>query len=88
MDLDDLRAFLAVLDAGSVSGAAAALGVPRSTLRRRLEELESRVGTPLWSRDQHGATPTAAGELLARQGRALLQAHEALLASVRARGRG
>lgn len=84
MDLDDLEAFLAVVDAGSVAAAAVALGLPRSTLRRRLGELEARVGAPLLVTSPAGATLTDAGEALVARGRALLAAHQALLTEVAA----
>ena len=44
MDLDSLRALVAVADAGSLLGGAERLGLARSTLRRRLDELEVLAG--------------------------------------------
>ena len=80
-DLDELRAFLAVVAAGSFQGAADELSVPRSTLRRRLESLEQRVGVPLLWTDTAGAHPTPAARLLLDDGAALLRSYRALLES-------
>ncbi|MEO0603311.1 MAG: LysR family transcriptional regulator, partial [Myxococcota bacterium] len=47
MDLDDLALFLVAIRAGSASRAAAELGVSISTVSRRLDRLESAVGSAL-----------------------------------------
>ena len=44
VDLNLLRAFLAIYDVGSFSVAATKLGVPRSTLSRALATLEEQLG--------------------------------------------
>ena len=46
LDWERQRAFLAVLDAGSLSGAARVLGLSQPTVRRRIEDLEHQVGAP------------------------------------------
>ena len=53
-DWDDLRYFLAVARAGSLSGAAKALGVNHSTVFRRVETLEDRLGVRLFDRHREG----------------------------------
>ena len=83
MDLDELRAFVAVAETGSIVAAARSLGFARATLRRRLDELEARAGVPLLHRTAHGAFPTDAGFVLAARGRPILQEASALLSSVR-----
>jgi DNA-binding transcriptional LysR family regulator len=83
MDLEELRAFLAIVDTGSFLAAATELGVPRATLRRRVDALEARVGAPLVDRSPKGAVLTDAGALLAKQGRRLVQSSSALLTAVR-----
>ena len=88
MDLDELRCFLALLDHGSLAGAALALGEPRTTLRRRLLSLQERVGTPLWTPTADGARPTPAGETLARGGRPLLARYDAMMQHAKALGEG
>ncbi len=61
-DWDDLRVFLAVARAGSLSGAARALGVNHSTVFRRVGTLEERLGVRLFERLPGGYVLTAAGE--------------------------
>ena len=54
-----VRSFVAVLDAGSVMGAARQLGAHQPTLSRHLAELESQLGAPLFERTGRGVAPTA-----------------------------
>lgn len=61
---DDLRIFLGVARMGSVSGAARYLDVQHSTVSRRLQQLEKRLGTRLLDRKRSGYELTAAGEEL------------------------
>lgn len=83
MDLEELRAFLHVVESGSFLAAADQLRVSRTTLRRRVSSLESRAGVPLLESTQQGIVLTDAGQMLARRGRALEEEAGALLASVR-----
>lgn len=85
MDLEELRAFLAIADTGSFLSAATDLGIPRGTLRRRVDALEARIGAPLVERSPKGVVLTDAGALLAVQGRRLVQSSSALLSAVRER---
>jgi len=55
-----VRSFLAVLDAGSLMGAARKLQAQQPTLSRHVAELETQLGTPLFERTGRGVTPTAA----------------------------
>ena len=54
-----VRSFLAVLDAGSLMGAARQLGAQQPTLSRHVAELEAQLGAPLFERTGRGVTPTA-----------------------------
>ena len=83
-DLEELRIFLAIVDAGSVKGAAVELGIPRSTVRRKLEALERRVEVPLLWADSGGAHLTPAGRILEEHGAELIETHRALLQAARA----
>jgi DNA-binding transcriptional LysR family regulator len=60
-DLADLETFVAVADAGGVSGAARRLGLPKSIVSRRLSRLESELGAQLLTRTTRGAALTEAG---------------------------
>jgi len=53
------RAFLAVLDAGSLSRAARKLGARQPTLSRQIAALETQLGVPLFERTGRGVEPTA-----------------------------
>ena len=55
-----VRSFLAVLDAGSLMGAARRLGAQQPTLSRHVAELEAQLGLPLFERTGRGVVPTAA----------------------------
>jgi DNA-binding transcriptional LysR family regulator len=63
LDLSDLRAFARVADLGSVSGAARALGSPKSTVSRSLGRLETQLGTVLLERSSRGLRLSDAGVL-------------------------
>lgn len=83
MDLEELRAFLAIVQTGSFLAASSELGVSRSLLRRRVDALEARVGARLVERTPKGVVTTDAGAVLASQGRRLVQSSSALLHAVR-----
>jgi DNA-binding transcriptional LysR family regulator len=61
MDLDDLRTFVDVAEAGGVSAAARRLGVSKSIVSRRLFRLEAELGVQLLARTTRGAALTEAG---------------------------
>ncbi|UGQ48415.1 LysR family transcriptional regulator [Massilia endophytica] len=63
-DWNDLRFFVAVHMAGSLSGAARACGVEHSTVARRLEALEAALGVRLFDRLPRGWSLTQAGHEL------------------------
>ncbi len=48
--LDELYAFKTVVDCGGISAAARRLGTPKSTLARRMNDLEARLGVQLFHR--------------------------------------
>ncbi len=64
MQWDDLRIFLAIARAGSISGGAKRLGVQHSTVSRRLRSMEEQLGTRLIERKTSGYELTEAGEEL------------------------
>ncbi len=68
-----LVAFDAVLRHGSVTRAAAELGLTQSAVSHRLRGLEEYLGTPLLERLNPGLRPTPAGERLARDVAPLLE---------------
>jgi len=62
IDLNDLPIFTRVAALSSVSRAARELGMPKSTVSRRLSALEERLGVRLLGRTHKSITLTAAGE--------------------------
>ena len=61
MDIEDLRTFVAVADAGGVSAAARRLGISKSIVSRRLFRIEAELGVQLLARTTRGAALTEAG---------------------------
>ncbi|QPF89030.1 LysR family transcriptional regulator [Bradyrhizobium commune] len=64
---DDVRFFLAVARAGSLSAAARTLGVGHVTVGRRIALLEKQLGVTLLNRNPDGFVTTSAGEAILRQ---------------------
>jgi DNA-binding transcriptional LysR family regulator len=73
---DDQRIFLAVLEEGSLSAAARRLGLSHPTVRSRLEALEQRLGTVLFTRSVNGLTPTETAQALREPARAMAMASD------------
>jgi len=69
MNWDDLRLALVIADTGGLAPAARALGVNHSTVYRRLNAFEDRLGVRLFDRLASGYAPTAAGTELADRAR-------------------
>lgn len=68
-----LRLLLAVLEAGSVTGAAQRLGVTQSAVSHLLDKLRAITGDPLFVKSGRGIVATARAEELAAEARTLLR---------------
>src|SRR4029453_2180868 len=79
----ELVAFTRIVEAKSLSRAAAELAVPRATIGRRLARLEKRLGARLLRRTTRTLTLTDAGDLFYRHARIVLDAVAQAQASVR-----
>jgi DNA-binding transcriptional LysR family regulator len=77
-----VRSFVAVLDAGSLMGAARALGAQQPTLSRHIAELEAQLGAPLFERTGRGVTATAAALAIAEAARQMEHGAERLARAV------
>jgi len=77
-DWNLIRAFLAVADSGSLTGAASILAASQPTLSRHIGELEQRVGAALFERVARGLRLTPAGEALVEPARRMQMAAQAL----------
>lgn len=77
-DLDGhlLQLLLAVVEAGSVTGAAQRLGVTQSAVSHLLDKLRAITGDPLFVKSGRGIVATARAEALALQARELLATME------------
>jgi DNA-binding transcriptional LysR family regulator len=73
-----VRSFLAVLDAGSLMGAARRTGAQQPTLSRHSAELEAQLGAPLFERTGRGVSPTAAALAIVDAARQMQQGADAL----------
>jgi DNA-binding transcriptional LysR family regulator len=71
-DLNGLRAFVAVVEHHGFRGAAQTLGMPRSTVSRRVMELETALGVQLLRRTTRTMALTTAGETLHQHALTLL----------------
>jgi len=83
MNLEDIAALIALADSGTVHGAARALGVPRTTVRRRVRRLEDKAETALVFRGAGPVVLTPAGEVVAEDGRTLLDGSDGMLTRAR-----
>lgn len=91
MEIEDLRIFAEVADAGGVSSAALRLGISKSMVSRRITHLEAELGAQLIARTTRGVALTEAGitfkEYAARITNDLDVAREAILPAGELRGR-
>lgn len=77
-DWEDLRYVLAIGREGTLAGAARRLGVNHSTVFRRLQQAEARLGLRVFERLPQGYVPTAAGEAVLAEAARMDEAADAL----------
>jgi DNA-binding transcriptional LysR family regulator len=85
-NLSDIALFLRVLDAGSISAAARQLDLSVAVASKRLQRLERELGVRLLHRTTRQLRPTPEGQVLAAQGRMLVEDLETLTGSLRQAG--
>jgi DNA-binding transcriptional LysR family regulator len=83
LSLAQLRVFLAALEQGSVTNAAAELEMSQSAVSHALSELERLLGGKLLLRGRFGAKATALGERVALHARLMLRAEAAIFEEAR-----
>jgi DNA-binding transcriptional LysR family regulator len=83
-----LRAFLAVIEEGSLHRAATRLSLSHSALSRQMQALENELGGKLLERSSTGVRPTAGGYALATKMTALLASYDSTMVEVRHLVRG
>lgn len=72
-DLSDLRLFLSVVEAGSITRGAERMHLAVAAASTRIRNMEAELAIPLLQRKRQGVQPTPAGRALARHARILLQ---------------
>lgn len=86
MELRQLRQFVAVCEAGSLTRAGARLHTAQQSLSQTVATLESELGVRLLDRGAFGVRPTDAGRVLWERGAALLRDADAVARAVRDTG--
>lgn len=84
MDVESLRAFLAVVEEGHFGVAAARLRLPQPTLSRRIQRLETDLGHELLVRTARPVVPSVAGRVLAEYARTAIEATDRAVSQLRA----
>jgi DNA-binding transcriptional LysR family regulator len=82
------RSYLSVLQEGSLSGAARAMGITQPTVGRHIAALESALGVVLFTRSQLGLLPTEAARALEPFAQAMRASAAALLRAAEGQGAG
>ena len=78
MNLPQLRALVAVADTGSITAAAARLGLTQSGASQAVAALDEQLGVRLITRGRRGAVPTAVGERVVEHAREVLAGLDAV----------
>src|SRR5690606_25905690 len=80
---EGFEGFVEIVERGSLTAAADALGLPRATLSRQLTRLEERLGVRLLHRTTRKVTATRAGEALYERARRVVDEARAAVEEVR-----
>lgn len=72
MNIRQLRYFIAIVDEGSVSGAAQVLHIAQPALSKHISNLEDELTTDLLIRSSRGVKPTMAGQVLYQHARKIV----------------
>lgn len=80
IDIESMRAFVAVVEMSSIRRAAEQLELTPSAVSWKIKRLEERVGTPLLIRDGHELRPTHEGRVVLDDAPTIIQAHDRMVA--------
>ena len=83
VDLKNLRNFVAVASAGSISRAAENIHIAQPALSKQIQQIEDYFGTDLFVRTHRGVKLTPAGERLVNHAKGLLKRFDIALEDVR-----
>ncbi len=81
-DLTDLRLFLHVVEAGSITRGAERMHLAIAAASTRIRDMEAVLGAPLLERGRQGVSPTPAGRTLVTHARLMLQQAERMRADL------
>ncbi|OEE67213.1 LysR family transcriptional regulator [Enterovibrio norvegicus FF-33] len=79
MDIDSLRSFLAIVDTGSFTRAAAQIHRTQSAISMQIKRLEEELGSPLFDREKRPLSLSFAGQRLVSHARRLIAGHDEAL---------
>ena len=82
MELRQLRAFVAITEAGTFTAGAERVHVTQAAISMQIRQLEIELGAPLFVRAPRRVHLTEAGEALLPRARAVLREHDAALSEV------
>lgn len=83
MELSQIKSAMAVVEMGSFAKAAKALFLSPQTIKNQIDALESELGCTLFERTSQGARVTERGELFFEEGKKVVKAAAALVATLR-----
>ncbi|MEM8664408.1 MAG: LysR family transcriptional regulator [Pseudomonadota bacterium] len=86
METRQLRQFVAIAEEGSLSAAAARIGIAQPSLSQLVKSMEAQLGATLVTRSPRGITLTAAGETLLGHAREIIAATDRAIDEVRVAG--
>jgi DNA-binding transcriptional LysR family regulator len=81
-DLTDLKLFLHVVEAGSITAGAERMHLAVAAASTRIRNMEIELGTPLLNRERQGVQPTPAGRTLVHHARQMLLQAERMRAEL------
>ncbi|WP_323120351.1 LysR family transcriptional regulator [Burkholderia alba] len=87
-DIADLRLFVAVVEAGSITHGAQRANLALGSASGRIRQMEDAVGVPLFERRRLGVVPTEAGHALLKHARTLLTGMQRMTDDLGAFARG
>ena len=82
MEIRQLRAFVAIADAGTFTAGAQRVNITQAAISMQIRQLETETGTPLFVRAPRRVILTEAGEHLLQRARQILREHDAALEEI------
>ena len=86
LDTDQLRSFVAIVDAGSFTRAAERVNKTQSAVSMHIRRLEEQLGRPLFIRQGRGVKLSEEGQQLVEYARQILEIEATALASISRQG--